>query len=150
MFVDAFTITIKVVWVYTRWNINFAFHLWQFIPYCHFHPFSCLKCSRLMKGLNTYNNVTEWDNWFVYIAYIFGPGYFSMRQDIFLPYFFLCIVFFYWNSIDVPVFWGFFWHFIFGKVWLLLFNTILNILIGFQSTCFVGFVMRRLRCLLRS
>ena len=90
MFVDAFTIAITVVWVYARWNIKFALHLRQFIPYGHFHPFSCLNCSRLMKGLNNYN-VTEWDNWFVCVAvetcdkkkFIFGPGYFSMRPGYF-------------------------------------------------------------------
>ena len=61
MFVGAFTIAIMVVWVYARWNINFALHLRQFIPYGHFHPLSFLNFSRLMKGLNNYNNVTEWD-----------------------------------------------------------------------------------------
>ena len=98
MFVDAFTIAIMVVWVYARWNINFALHLRQFIPYGHFHPFSCLNFSRLMKGLNNYNNVTEWDNWFVCVAVetcekknfdlFWVPDIFRCVPDIFLPYFF--------------------------------------------------------------
>ena len=144
MFVDAFTIAFTVVWVYARWNIHFALHLRQFIPYGHFHPFSCLNFSRLMKGLNIYNDVTEWDNWFVCVAvetydlwkenflFIFGPGYFSMRPRYFSILLLWRMVFFYWKSIDAP---GFFRHFIFGKVWLLLFNMILNILIVFQNTC---------------
>ena len=140
MFFDAFTIDITVLWVYARWNINFTLHLRQFIPYGHFHPFSCLNCSRLMKGLDIYNNVTEWDNWFVCVAVetcekknfdlFLVPDIFRCVPDIFLL--FWRMVFFYWNSIDAPIF---FRHFIFGKVWLLLFNTILNILIGFQRTC---------------
>ena len=98
MFVDAFTIAITVVWVYARWNINFALHLRQFIPYGHFHPFSCWNFSRLMKGLNNYNNVTEWDIWFVCVAVetcekknfdlCLVPDIFRCVPDIFLPYFF--------------------------------------------------------------
>ena len=79
----------------------------------------CLCCCR---------NLWEEKNWFV-----FGPGYFSMRPGYFSTLLFWHMVFFYWNSIDAPVF--FFQHFIFGKVWLLPFNTILNIVTGFQWTC---------------
>ena len=139
MFVDAFTIVITVLWVYARWNINFALHLRQFVPYGHFHPFSCLNCSRLIKGLNNYNNVTEWDNWFVCVAVeTCEKKTFDLYlvPDIFLPYFFGAWYF----STEMQLmrlflFLFFFRHFFFGKVSLLPFNTILNILFGFQRTC---------------
>ena len=51
-----------------------------------------------MKGLNNYNNVTEWDNWFVCVAVetcekksfdlFLVPDIFRCVSDIFLPYFF--------------------------------------------------------------
>ena len=140
MYFFVFILLVHVCWcIYNRYYGSMS--LRQFISYGHFHPFSCLNFSRLMKGLNNYNNVTEWDNWFICVAvetcekkkfwFMFGPGYFSTLL-------FWRMVFFYWKSIDAPVFFFFFFffrHFIFGKVWLLLFNTILNILIGFQCTC---------------
>ena len=68
MFVDGIIIAILVVWVYARWNINFALHLRQ------------------------------WDNWFVCVAVetcekkkfdlFLVPGIFRCVPDIFLPYFF--------------------------------------------------------------
>ena len=132
MFADAFTIAITVLWVYARWNINSTLHLRQFIPYGHFHPFSCLNCSRLMKGLNSYNNVT--DNWFVCVAVETCEKkhfdiFFDVSRIFFYPAFLVHGIFllkFNWCA------WVF-RHFIFGKVWLLLFSTILNILISFRQ-----------------
>ena len=142
LFVDAFTIAFTVVWVYARWNINFALHLRQFIPYGHFHPFFYLHFSRLLKGLNNYNDVTEWDNWFVCVAVetcekknfdsFLVPDIFRCVPDNFYPTFFGAWYFSTENQLMRLVF---FRHFIFGKVWLLLFNTIFIILIVFQCTC---------------
>ena len=104
------------------------------------------SCWRLMKGLNNYNNVTEWDNWFVCVAvkrknliYFWSRIFFDASRIFFYPTFLAHGIFL------LKINWCacfFFRHFIFGKVWLLLFNTILNILIVFNApvnTCISEF-----------
>ena len=103
-----------------------------------------LKLLETGERLNNSNYVTEWDNWFVCVAVeacekkksdlFLVPDIFRCVLDIFLSYLFGASYF----STEIQLMrllLLFFRHFIFGKVWLLLFNTILNILIGFQCTC---------------